>query len=64
MVIMPKLRKNERCFFCNKMFPKELGRLLDILETGMDKKTKKETTECIGKSFVCFQCEDIYCEKV
>lgn len=50
---MGRPRKYERCFFCNKQFNKELGRWLDIIQSDHDGSNEK----CIGKSFVCFQCE-------
>ena len=61
---MGRSRKYEKCFFCNKKFVKELGRMLDIIKTRSERKETGpaefevvEIKENIGKSFVCFQCE-------
>ena len=51
---MGRPRKYEKCFFCNQKFVKELGRWLDIVQSDHDGSNER----CIGKSFVCFQCEE------
>ena len=51
-------RKYEKCFFCNEKMIKELGRVLKITKTKTDRETGREVTEDVGRSWVCFQCEE------
>jgi len=56
--MVAKKKKIEKCFFCGEKFIPELGRWLEIYEIKEDEKTKVDTGKLMGKSFVCFQCEE------